>query len=146
MMETLRLDATVKTQPARIALPCLVEVKLTNQSSDPVLINGRLSVGYRDSTDRELFVEVFRRGTDDLVSKPTLLYQRDPPRAEDYVSLDPGKSISTTFDLFEWYDLPGPGDYDLVASYNGDQSLRNQPAGLVTGTYSSDRVPLDVIP
>jgi hypothetical protein len=126
-------------------MPCWIEVTLTNQSSDPVLINRRLSVGYRNSTDRELFVEVFRRGTDDLVSKQALLYQRDPPRQEDYVSLDPGKSISATFDLFEWYELPGPGDYDLVVSYSGDESLRNQPAGLLTGTYSSNRAPLDVI-
>jgi hypothetical protein len=146
MMEAIRVEATVKTQPARFSMPCWVEVILTNQSSAPVLINGRLSVGYRNSINRELFAEVFRRGTDDVTSKDARLYQRDPPQQQDYVSLDPGKSISTTLDLFKWYDLPGPGDYDLVVSYSGDEFLRNQPEDSLAGIYSSDRVPLDVIP
>ena len=142
-MKPLKVEATVKTQPARLSLPCSVEVTLTNQSSDPVLIVARLSVGYKDSTDRELFAEVFRRGTNDVVSKQARLYQRDPPRHDEYAHLDPGKSISTTFDLFHWYDLPGPGAYDLVVSYSVDESP-TLPEGLLTGTYSSDRVPLDV--
>ena len=143
MMEPLRVEATVKTQPARLSLPCLIEVTVMNQSAAPLLIIARLSVGYRNSTDRELFAEVFRRGTNDLVSKEARLYQRDPPRHDEYVELDPGKSISTTFDLFRWYDLPGPGAYDLVVSYSIDQSL-TLPQGLLTGTYSSDRVLFDV--
>ena len=145
MMEPLRVEALVKTQPARRSMPCIVEVTLTNQSADSFLIVARLSVGYNDSTDRELFADVFRQGTDEVVSRHARLYQRDPPGHQDYLSLEPGKSISTTFDLFKWYKLPGSGAYDLVVSYSADEWLSNQREGLLIGTYSSNRIPFDVI-
>lgn len=143
-MEPLRVEAIVKTQPAYLALPCTVEVTLTNQSSDPVLIVARLAVGYKDSTDRELFADVFQRGAGEVISKHVRLYQRSPPGSQDYVSLAPGQSISTTFDLFRWYRLPGPGEYDLVVSYRADDSPDGYPEGLLTGVHSSGRVPFDV--
>jgi hypothetical protein len=144
MMDPIRVEAAVKTQPAYLAMPCRVEVTLTNQSAGPVVIVARLAVGYKDSTDRELYAEVFQRGTAQMVSKQARLYQRNPPGPQAYVSLEPGKSVFTTFDLFKWYKLPGPGSYDLVVSYKVDESLPNQPKDFVTGTYSSERVPFDV--
>jgi hypothetical protein len=38
-----------------------------------VLINRRLAVGYRDSLARELFVEVYKRGSGEVVSQKALL-------------------------------------------------------------------------
>ena len=62
IMEKLDLKVHILTQPVRLSGPCRVEVRLTNQSLDAVLINRRLAVGYRDSIARELFIEVYKRG------------------------------------------------------------------------------------
>lgn len=145
-MGPLRVEAVVTTIPTRFSMPAWVEVKLTNQQTEAVLVNKRLGIGYRNSLDRELFAEVFPRGGDTVVSTEAADYQRDPSNATDYVWLEPGETISTSFDLFDWYTLPGPGEYDLVISYQADDSPDGYPEGLLTGVHSSKRVPLDVIP
>lgn len=145
-MQPLRVEAVIQTTPTHFSMPAWVEVRLTNQQADPVLINKRLGIGYRNSLDRELFAEVFPRSGDNVITKEAVDYQRDPSSASDYVWLQPGETVSTSFDLFEWYTLPGPGEYDLVVSYLADDSPEGYPERLLTGTYSSDRVPLDVIP
>ena len=140
VMQTLRVEARIQTDPVRRSEPCRVKVELTNPQASPVLVNGRLGVGYRNSLDRELFAEVYRRGEGQVISRESLLYQRDPSDANDYVWLKPGEAISTSFDLFEWYELPGPGEYELVVSYQGDESPDGDPEGLLPGVHSSGRV------
>src|SRR5262245_38763353 len=94
-METLDTQVRVLTQPVRLSHSCKVEVRLTNRSLDAVLINRRLAVGYRDSVAREFFVEVYKRGSGEVVSQKALLYQRNFSSPEDYVWLAPGQSIAT---------------------------------------------------
>lgn len=144
-MQPLRVDAVVQTTPIRLSMPAWVEVKLTNQQTEPVLINKRLAIGYRNSVDRELFAEVFPRGGDKVISRQAAYYQRDPALASDYIWLQPGETVSTAFDLVDWYTLPGPGEYELVVSYQADDSPDGHPEGLLSGIHSSDRVPFDVI-
>jgi len=145
-MQTLDLKVRILTQTVRVSGPCNVEVRLTNQSADAVLINKRLAVGYRDSHARELFAEVFKRESTEIVSQKALLYERAFSLPEDYVRLVPGQSVSTTFDLFEWYSLPTPGDFELVVYYQADEPLAAKPAELLRGTYASERAALSVIP
>jgi hypothetical protein len=144
-MAPLRVEAVPETNPNQRSRPATVAVKLTNQHAEPVLVNKRLAMGYRNSLDRELFAEVFPRGGNDVISKEARDYQRDPPAATDYVWLQPGESVSTSFNLFRWYTLPGPGEYDLVVNYRGDDAPDAQTEGLLTGVHSSERVPFDVI-
>ena len=145
-METLDVNVRILTQPVRLSHPCEVEVRLTNRSPDAVLINRRLAVGYRDSVARELFVEVYKRGSDEVVSQKALLYQRNFSSPEDYVWLAPGQSIATSFDLFEWYSLPSAGEFELVVCYQADEPLAPKPAELLPGTYCSERVAFNVTP
>jgi hypothetical protein len=109
-----------------------------------VLINRRLAVGYRDSIARELFVEIYKRGSDEVGSRKALLYQRDLSSPEDYVWLAPGESIATSFDLFDGYTLPSAGEFDLIVCYQADEPLAPKAAGLLPGTYCSERVAFDV--
>lgn len=143
-MQPLRVEVETQTELTRMT-PATVTVKLINQDAEPVLINKRLSIGYRTSLDRELFAEVFRREENQVVSNEARDYQRPPAVASDYVWLQPGETFSTSFDLFHWYTLPGPGEYDLVVSYQADDSPDGYPEGLLIGTYSSNRIPFDVI-
>jgi hypothetical protein len=145
VMAILDVKARILTQSVRLSQPCNVEVRLTNQSRDALLINRRLAVGYRHSHARELFVEVFEPESGEIVSQPALLYHRDFSPPDDYVRLAPGQSIATSFDLFEWYTLPSAGNFELVVYYQADEPLAARPAELVVGTYASERVALRVI-
>lgn len=144
-MEPLRVEVVIQTNPNPRLRPASVEVRLINQQAEPVLINKRLAMGYRNDLNRELFAEVFPRGGNDVISEEARDYQRNRPQATDYVWLQPGESVSTSFDLFRWYRLPGPGEYDLVVSYRADDAPGVQPEGLLTGVHTSERVPFDVI-
>jgi len=145
-METLDLKVHILTQPARLSHPCKIEVRLTNQSLNPVLINRRLAVGYRDSHARELFAEVLKPESGEIVSKPALLYNRNFSSPDDYVWLSPGQSIATSFDLFEWYILPSAGNFELVVYYQADEPLATKPADLLRGTHASEPIALSVVP
>jgi hypothetical protein len=143
-METLDVQVRILTQSVRLSHPCKVEVGLTNRSPDAVLINRRLAVGYRDSVARELFVEVYKRGSDEVISQKALLYQRNFSSPEEYVWLAPRQSIATSFDLFEWYSLPSAGEFELVVCYQADEPLAPKPDGLLPGTYCSERIAFNV--
>lgn len=145
-MEPLEIDARVARQPVRRSGPCPVEVRITNRSSAPVLMNRRLAVGYRGSQARELFAELFQRGSDVVVSSESKLYERDLAAAAEYAPLAPGEAMATEFDLCEWYGLPGPGGYELVVSYQADEALAPKLPGLLPGIHASSRVPLRVGP
>ena len=97
-----------------------------------------------DPHGRELFAEVHPPGSDELVSRQTKLYDRDPAKPEEYVPLAPGEELATDFDLIRWYALPGPGSYELQVFYEGDGMLAPQVDGAARGIYASGRVPFDL--
>ena len=145
-MEQLEIEVRIAGQPVRRSGPCLVEVRITNRGSTPVLLNRRLAVGYRQSQARELFAEVFRRGTDDVVSRRSQLYERELAAVAEYAPLAPGEAMESAFDLCEWYELPGAGDYELVVYYQGDEALAPKLPHLLPGIHASSRVPFRVRP
>ncbi len=125
---------------ARAHDPRRVEVTITNDGDAPVVVNARLAPGYRDSSSRELFVEVFDGARN--VAAQAMDYERHAPQRDDYVELAPHESLGTEIDLPYWYRLPGPGDYELVAYYQADEPLALDVPGLLAGTHASPRVPL----
>jgi hypothetical protein len=144
-MKVLQIDVSL-TQPVRLSAPCMIEVRITNKSHQSVVLNKRLSVGYKDSLSRELFIEVFEKGSNEVVAHEALLYERDLSSPDDYVRVEPEQSIATSFNLFEWYALRSPGEYELVVYYQADEDLAPKPADLLKGVFSSERIPLRVIP
>jgi hypothetical protein len=121
-----------------------VHVRIRNDGDAPVRVARRLAVGYRDADGRELFAEVHPPGSDELVSRQTKLYDRDPAKPEEYVPLAPGEELATDFDLIRWYGLPGPGSYELQVFYEGDGMLAPQVDGAARGVYACGRVPFDL--
>lgn len=144
-MKALQIDGNILNPAAPMSGPCMVEIRVTNKSPQPVRINRRLAVGYRNSQARELFLEVFKKGSTEVVSKQALLYERDFSPPDDYVWLAPEQSVSALFDLFKWYSLPSPGEYELMVYYQADEPLAAKPADLLTGTYSSERLAFRII-
>lgn len=145
VMKALQIDGNILNPAAPKSGPCMVEIRVTNKGPQPVRINRRLAVGYRNSQARELFLEVFKKGSTEVVSKQALLYERDFSPPDDYVWLAPEQSVSALFDLFKWYSLPSPGEYELMVHYQADEPLAAKPADLLTGTYSSGRVAFRII-
>jgi hypothetical protein len=120
---------------------CPVSVTLRNNGEAPVVVCRRLAAGYREADGRELFAEVHPPGSDEVVSRMKRIYDRDPPSPDDYGPLAPGEELTAGFDLLRLYALRGPGDYELVAYYEGDG--RGAPAveGVLHGVHASPRVP-----
>jgi hypothetical protein len=141
---SLHVEANILAQPVRRSQPARVAVRVTNSGTEPIVVNARLAVGYRESQARELFVEIFKPGSDDVVSQPTQLYQRSFSPPDDYRTLQPGASLASEFDLFDWYALPGPGSYELVVYYTADEPLASPPDNVLRGTHASARVALEV--
>jgi hypothetical protein len=145
-MQVLDIDVRILTQPVRLSGPCMIEVRVTNKSSKPVLLNKRLALGYRSSLSRELFLEVFEKASNQIAGREALLYERSSSPPEDYDWVAPDESIDTSFNLFEWYKLGSPGDYEIVVHYQADETPAQKLAELLPGVHSSERIPLAVAP
>jgi hypothetical protein len=142
--DSLRVEAHVPDQPLTRPGPGIVEVRITNTGERPFLVNRRFAPGYRESSSRELFADVFRPHSDEASAAHALLYDRHPPVREDYVALDPGSSLADSFDLLDWYRIRQPGPYELVVYYQADEPLAPDLPGLLRGIHASERVPFVV--
>ena len=143
--KVLDITVNVEVQPVSMSGRCPVNVRITNLMSEAVLINRRMSIGYEDSDARELFAAVYIKDGDDNIARRTQLYQRDIANADDYIWLAPKESRTAYFDLFEWYELPGPGEYELQLFYQVDEPIALKIDGILQGIHASGRVGLTVV-
>jgi hypothetical protein len=141
----LQLAVEIPQQPVRLDRRCWVRVTLSNAGPERVLVNGRLAVGYRGNLARELYAEL----TDLATGGPALIYEVDYDRRfsprSDYVWLSPGESLSTTFDLWEWYAPSEAGRYLLVMYYQADEQLADAPEETVRGVCAAAPIELDIL-
>ena len=140
---SLQVEATVGAE-ARWPTTLPVHVRISNAGDAPRRGAKRLAVGYRATHGRALVAAGPPPGSDELVSRMTKLYDRDPAKPEEYVPLAPGEALQTDFDLLRWYGLPGPGPYELEVFYEGDGLLAPQVDGAARGIYASGRIPFDL--
>ena len=142
-MSALEVSASVAGD-ARWPTTCPVDVRITNTGATPLVVCRRLAVGYPSTDGRELYAAVYRRGSDEAVSRMTKLYDRDPPSPEEYGPLEPGDALTSSFDLLRWYGLPGPGSYELQVFYEADGEGTPHVDGVVSGVHGSERVPFEL--
>lgn len=109
----LALDATGEGEPDSDR----VRVTLVNTGTSPVVVAGRLAIGYADSTDREIYAVLRDPRTGAVVGGQAQLYHRAPHSADDVRTLLPGQEIDSVFRLDEWYDRPA-GDLELQVVYD----------------------------
>ena len=140
------LGIKVKVLEGSISLrkPCQVEVTVVNEGRGRLLINGRLAVGYKNTLSRELFADLEESTSHAKARIIEVDYDRNFSPRSDYVNLEPGGSLSRSFDLFEWYAPTQPGVYQLVMHYQADEPLASFPEDVARGTYSSPPVELKV--
>lgn len=143
--ERVNVEVELVSNPVLLAKPCIVKVNIRNSGSKPVLINKRMAIGYETSQAREIFVSIFKKGSNEQIGKPTQLYERSFSQREDYVWLNVGMSQQKEFDLFQWYELPGAGDYELQVFYQADEPMAAKMDSLIKGVSASERVPLSIL-
>ncbi|HST83815.1 MAG TPA: hypothetical protein VLL08_18925 [Kineosporiaceae bacterium] len=121
-----------------VAKSDLVRVALINTSRFPVIVAGRLAIGYEDSSDREIYAVLHDRPTGEIVGGPAQLYHRAPHSADDLRTLDQGDQTSTEFNLDDWYTHPA-GDLDLQVVYDPSAVAQRFP-GVESAQVFSDPV------
>ncbi|WP_086669199.1 hypothetical protein [Lentzea kentuckyensis] len=94
-----------------------IRVTLVNTGTSPVVVAGRLAIGYADSTDREIYAVLRDPHTGAEVGGRAQLYHRAPHSAADLWTLLPGQEIASVFHLDEWYSRPA-GDLELQVVYD----------------------------
>lgn len=124
---------------------CEIKVDIRNVSGSAILVNKRLSVGYRNSLSRELFVTIFKKGTSINMGLQKVLYERDFSPVSDFVWLLPQQQTSTRFNLFNWYEMLPAGTFSVRVCYQADEELAYQPDGLCKGVFCSEEKTVTVI-
>lgn len=125
--------------------PFLVKIILKNASDDTLIINKRLSVGYENTSSRELYFKIINPRTEEVIGVPTESYDRPPTYFEEYGTLKPNESISTTIDINEWQEMnlpKGKHQLELIAFYQADENyFDKRPENVVKGIYQSEPIP-----
>lgn len=141
-MSALRVEAELPGPVDRSA-PAPMTVTVTNVSDAPVLVNRRLTPGYRNSTSRELWADI-RDESGAPAQVATIDYERDLPSEGDYVELGAGESISGSFDLFHYTRPRSPGRYQVTIVYQADEAVAGPPEGVVPGEHAAEPLTVDV--
>lgn len=143
----LKLEATLEKDIVRLGEPCQIWIRLSSKGEKAQLVNRRMAIGYRDSVSREIFAEIIDFDTGKPARIDLADYNRDFSPVSDYVYLDPGQTISTSFDLLEWYPPVYEGTYKLVVYYQANEPLASAaPPNVVSGIYESNQLILVVLP
>ncbi|MEP0825169.1 MAG: hypothetical protein HRF40_06765 [Nitrososphaera sp.] len=109
------------------------------------MVNKRLAIGYRDNISREIFADLINLDTGEPARIDAVDYNRNFSPASDYVYLQPGETISTLFDLFEWYPPVYDGTYRLVVYYQADEPMATAaPPDVVSGVIESNQIVLTI--
>jgi len=125
---------------------CEINVEIVNVSNSLVVVNKRLSVGYRESLSRELFVSIFATDSDNEAGIQKVLYERPFSTRMDFIQIKPGEKIAAKFNLFDWYEIPKSGIYNLVVCYQADEELAFKPEGVVEGLFCSEKKTINFKP
>src|SRR5258708_26004518 len=122
-----------------------LEVELVNRGQTELVVNSRLSMGYPDSLDRELYCEILHNGqTYTDYRRYVIDYRRKPLTEEFFKKLRPGQGVSTVFDLQEWYHLTEPGVFQVRLVYAPEAHALKR--GAVSDKIVSEWVALTVRP
>jgi hypothetical protein len=136
----LQLNLQLPISPIKPGKACMVTVTLTNRGEKSAKVNRRMAVGTRMNVSRELFADVYELPSKNSARLERINYERKFASPEDYIVLQPGEAITTSFDLFKWVMPEKPGKYRIVMNYQADERLAKAPDDVVRGIYASEPV------
>ncbi len=121
-----------------------LEISLVNISEKELIVNKRLSMGYLEDHNRELYVEIINPQERENTGIKTRLYERHPPTYEDFGTLKAGDFIHTTFNLFDWWELP-KGKFQVKVYYHGTSNPYVQyPDLIIKDTIESNWLEIEM--
>ena len=123
---------------------CIIEIKLVNNGSEKITVNKRMAMGYKNSYEREIFVEIFDELGKEITDFPKNDYSRELAKENDYIQLKPGESITRRSDILEWYPLNISGKYWFKVQYQADEEMSNSPKNVVKGICSSNIIEIQL--
>jgi hypothetical protein len=141
----LELKIQLPAAPIYSNRPLPAKAILLNRGHAPVLVNTRLSVGYKTSLSRELYADILNLDTGMPANYSPLDINRDFSGKSDYKMLSPGDSVMTTFNLLEYYPLKKAGHYELILHYQSDEELAETPANIFKGVVSSSPIRFKIL-
>jgi hypothetical protein len=142
----LTLTATTSGDGFAMAAPIPVRLRLTNQSAEPVRVNGRFGVGYPDGLYREIFCTV----RDDtgrvrpVADGARVDAHRLPPGRLDFQLLAPQQAVTGELDLALWYPFEQPGRYSVEFHYQNSDDGAAFGFDAFTGRIDSDVLQLQI--
>jgi hypothetical protein len=117
------VELILPERPVRIGEETPAEIRLTNHGTQVIRVNGRLSMAYPDTDDRELYCLIRDETGEEYTDYRgfQLDYRRKPLEREHFPFLNPGEGLEKTFDLQEWYRLIRPGTYKVLVVYHPEE-------------------------
>jgi hypothetical protein len=114
------LKAHLKQATIKLSEAIPVEIELVNQGQVTLIVNARFGMGYPDSLDRDLYCEIqFQNNQLYTGYRSHMLdYRRKALADHFFTSLAPGESVSSSFDLQEWYPILDAGVYQIRVVYD----------------------------
>ena len=138
----LELRLVLEADEVGAGAPTPTRIALVNCGEAAAVVNARLAMGYADSLDREVYLELERDGAAYRGWTSWMLdYRRKPLDANALRELAPREQVGSEIDLQEWYRLE-PGTYRVRAVYAPE--ARDAAPALEPGPVASDWVSLRV--
>jgi hypothetical protein len=144
----LTLTASTAGDRFAVAAPIPVRLALTNQSANPVWINGRLGVGYPDGLCREIFFTV-RDDAGRVLPVPDAVRvdaHRLPPTQLDFVQLRPRQAVTGQLDLALWCPFEQPGSFSVEFHYQNSDDGSAFGLAAFTGRVDAGGIRLQILP
>ena len=120
-----------------------IRLKLSNTSSQAVLINKRLAPGFEGQPSRELYFKIVDRQSGEAPAMETMDINRDDPEASDYDWLAAGADVQRVFDFYVHHPILPSGAYQLIAYYQADEDFPARPQEVLRGIVESE--PIDIL-
>lgn len=111
---------------------------IKNKGSVPVKLVKKLSVGYENTDNRELYLRITKNDSEENIAKNAVFYSREKTNKNDFEWLQPGHTFSTDFLLKEWYEFPDK-PYEIQAVYDPTESLPLDDS-LAKNKYYSNKI------
>jgi hypothetical protein len=138
------LKAHLKQSTVTLGDAIPVEIELVNQGKGSLTVNARFGVGYPDSLERDLYCEIQSPDNHPYTGYQShmLDYRRKALDDHFFASLAPGKSVSSSFDLQEWYPILEAGVYQIRVIY--DPEAYSEKPNALAGKVASNTITLTV--
>ncbi len=111
---------------------------IKNQGLAPVKLVKRLSIGYENTDNREVYLRITKNNSEENIAKNTVFYSREKTTNNDFEWLQPGQTFTTDFLLKDWYEFPNK-PYEIQAVYDPTESLPLDES-LAKNKYYSNKI------